>query len=250
MSPVLEASALTLRRGAARVLSSVSLALAPGEHLALLGRNGSGKTTLLRALAGLDAPEAGQLRWSGAPLPRGAARAQAIGVLFQSEPASAWTARELVTLGLALDGPAGPQARAHVKASLEREQLTPLADRPTAELSGGEAQRTRLARARVAAAPLLLLDEPTLHLDPAHQAAFCAWLQDAPEALVLATHDLALAARCHRVALLVGGRVLKLGTPDEVLTAPLLAEALGIHTRRVVDPQGGPPLFQLLGAAA
>ncbi|MCE9574319.1 MAG: ABC transporter ATP-binding protein [Deltaproteobacteria bacterium] len=245
--PVLEARDLSVGRGATAVLSAIDLAIAAGEHLALVGANGSGKTTLLRALAGLDRPRAGEIRWSGGPLPRGSARVRAIGVLFQTEPPSRFTVRELVTLGLALDGPADAHARARVETAIADGGLTALADRPCATLSGGEAQRAVLARALVAGPRVLLLDEPTNHLDPARQAALHAWLdRRAPHAVVLATHDLALAARCDRVALLHGGRIAAVGAPHDMLTPPHLATTLGVRVRRLDDPEGGPPLLRII----
>src|SRR5262249_51297447 len=160
---------------------------------ALVGGNGSGKTTLLRALAGLDAPKAGTIRWSGGALPDGAARVREIGVLLQSEAPARFRVRELVTMGLALDGPPSLAARARRDAALADAALEALADRAVAQLSGGEAQRVRLARAIVSRPKALILDEPTNHLDPAHQAALLAQLERARgAAIVLATHDLAL----------------------------------------------------------
>src|SRR4051812_22753816 len=96
----LEARGLSVGRGGRPVLESVDLAIAAGERLALVGLNGCGKTTLLRALAGLDRPLAGEIRWDGGALPAGAARAHKVGVLFQTEPHAPFTVRDLVALGL------------------------------------------------------------------------------------------------------------------------------------------------------
>jgi len=257
MSPVLEAVALAVGRGEHPVLAGIDLVLGPGERLALVGENGSGKTTLLRALAGLDPPLAGAIRWEGGPLPRGPARVHTLGVLFQTEMPSRFSVRELVTLGLALDGPPPLSARHRVDEMLESADLSPLGDRPCVSLSGGEAQRTVLCRALVAGPRLLLFDEPTNHLDPARQAALLGWLDRLRKsvAIVLATHDLTLAASCDRVALLHGARMQALGTPSEVLTPENLATTMGVRIRRLDDPDGGPPLFRVLapclrGAAA
>jgi iron complex transport system ATP-binding protein len=156
-----------------------------------------------------------------------------------------------VTLGLGLDGPPPLPARARVEAALARVGLEALADRRCDALSGGEWQRAALARATVASPALLLLDEPTNHLDPAHRAALLARLAEVAEeaAVVVATHDLELAAACDRVVLLGAGRVTALGAPDEVLTPERLAGALGVRVRRVPDPEGARPLLRVVGPA-
>ena len=125
-----------------------------------------------------------------------------------------------------------------------------LADRACATLSGGENQRVLLTRATVADPALLLLDEPTNHLDPARQAMLLGQLDRLRDrvAVVMATHDLALAAACDRVALLHAGRIAALGPASEVLTPETLRLALGVDVRRLDDPAGGPPLLRVLPA--
>jgi iron complex transport system ATP-binding protein len=248
--PAVAAAGLAVGRAGVPVLERIELIVAPGERIALVGGNGSGKTTLLRVLAGLDAPLAGVLRWTGQPLPRGARRVQTVGVLFQGEPASRYTVRELVTLGLALDGPPSAAAQRQVDAAIARAALGGLADRPCATLSGGEAQRALLARALVAGPRVLVLDEPTNHLDPAGRAMVYAVLDRlrGSVAVIVATHDLELAASCDRVALLHGGRIAALGAAGDVLTPARLAAALGVVVRRLEDPDGGPPMFRVVGS--
>ncbi len=109
-------------------------------------------------------------------------------------------------------------------------------------------QRAMLSRALVAGPRLLLLDEPTNHLDPARQAALLTWLErlHGTTAVVLATHDLALAAICDRVALFGGGRLARLGSARDVLSPENLARSLGVTVRRLDDPDGGPPLFRVV----
>jgi len=282
VTPALAASGLAVGRGRSApvaVLSGVDLAIQPGERVALVGRNGAGKTTLLRAFAGLDRPLAGEIRWAGGGLPHGAARVRRVGVLLQGEPASPFTVRALVTLGLALDRPPGPREQDAVDAAIALAGLGALAERRCAQLSGGEAQRALIARALVAAPPLLVLDEPTNHLDPAGRAMIEALIDQVcspitarsrgepadhrtgplpaqlPDhrtgplsggvAVVIATHDLALAATCDRVALLADGRLAALGPPGEILTPARLADALGAQIRRIDDPDGGPPAFRI-----
>ncbi|HVK74191.1 MAG TPA: ABC transporter ATP-binding protein [Kofleriaceae bacterium] len=245
------ATSVAVGRGAAPVLTGVELTVHAGERIALVGGNGSGKTTLLRALAGIDRPHAGTIAWAGGALPPGPARAAAVGVVFQGEPPSRFDVRTLVGLGLALDGPLSPSARRTVDAALAAAGLAGLAERACASLSGGEAQRALLARALVAGPRLLLLDEPTNHLDPARQAALLDELDRlrGTVAVVIATHDLGLAATCDRVALLAGGRIAALGPATDVLTPTRLAAALGVAVRRIDDPAGGPPLVRVTGVA-
>ena len=232
------------------VLSGIDLAVCAGERLALLGCNGSGKTTLLRVLAGLAAPLQGEVRWCGTALPKGAARCRVLGYVLQAEPPVHFTVRQLVALGLGTDGPPSAPQRERVARVLADEGLTDLADRRCSTLSGGEWQRVVIARALVAGPALLLLDEPTSHLDPARRAGLherLARFRD--QAIVLATHDLELAALCDKVMIFGGGRAQASGAPEDVLTEAVLAPALGVHVRRVDDPQGGPALFRIVGLA-
>jgi iron complex transport system ATP-binding protein len=249
MTVVLEAIDVAVGRAARIVVTGVNLAVRGGERTALVGANGCGKTTLLRALGGLDPVLAGTIRWQGG-LPRGRERVRRLGMLFQAELASHFDVRELVTLGLGLDGPPGAAARCQVEDALGWADLAHLADRPCASLSGGEAQRALLARALVASPKLLLLDEPTNHLDPSRQGALLRQLDRlrGSVAVVLATHDLALAAGCDRVVLLHGGRVAALGIPADVLTPENLERALDVRIQRLDDPDGGPPFLRVIAA--
>jgi iron complex transport system ATP-binding protein len=156
-----------------------------------------------------------------------------------------------VTLGLGLDGPPSAGQVEAVAAAMARVAVATLADRPCAHVSGGEWQRATLARALVADPRVLLLDEPTSHLDPARRAALLALLGNlrGRVAVVLATHDLDCAAACDRVALLAGGRVAALGPPAAVLTPDGLAACFGVRIRRLDDPQGGPPFLRVEGLA-
>ena len=248
LSP-LQTRGLAVGRDGRVVLRDIDLTVAAGERLALVGANGCGKTTLLRALAGLDPPLAGVIEWAGGPLPPGPDRVGKVGVLFQGEPAAPFSVQGVVALGLGLDGPPSPQALARVGAALGRFALGGLSHRPCTQLSGGEWQRTALARALVAEPRLLLLDEPTSHLDPARRTALRALLDGlrGQIAVVLATHDLDCAATCDRVALLGHGRLLAVGPPTAVLTPENVSESLGVRLRRLDDPLGGPPFLRVEG---
>jgi iron complex transport system ATP-binding protein len=248
---VVEARRLSVGRAGTPVLADVDLTVAAGERLALVGPNGGGKTTLLRALAGLDPPLGGRVTWNGEPLPAGAERVRRVGVLFQAEGAAPFKVRDLVALGLGLDGPPSSRHGALVTDALARMDLGALADRPCANLSGGEWQRAAVARALVAGPRLLLLDEPTNHLDPARRAGLLDLLERlrGQVAVVLATHDLDCAAGCDRVALLAHGRMAAIGPPAAVLTPDRLVDSLGVRVRRLDDPAGGPPFLRVEGSA-
>jgi iron complex transport system ATP-binding protein len=221
------------------VLAGVTLAVGPGEAVALVGANGSGKSCLLLTLAGLLAPLAGQLRWSGRPrLPGGAARVRELGVLLQQESPPGFRVQELVGLGLALDRPPGARERGQVDAAVARVGLEAVAQRRCTELSGGQWQRARLARAVVANPAALLLDEPTNHLDPGGRAELMGLIDKLRDnlrgalSLVMATHDLQLAGRCDRVLALAAGRVVAVGAPRQVLTPATLGQVFGAHAAK------------------
>ena len=247
MSDVMvQAIGVSVGRGPAPCLRGIDLAVRAGERVALVGGNGAGKTSLARVLAGLDRPRAGTVTWRGGALPRGAARPRTVGVLLQGEAPPALAVRELVALGLGLDDPPTVSAWRTVDVALARHELTALAARSCASLSGGEAQRAALARALVAGPGLVVLDEPTNHLDPRRRAEVMAWLDGLGDtAAIVATHDLELAARATRVVLLGDGAVAFDGPPTEALRPDHLGPALGVAVRRVDDPAGGPPLLRV-----
>ncbi len=220
----LQAESLQVRLGSVPVIHGVSLEFAPG-WTAVVGPNGGGKSTLLRVLAGLCPAQSGEVRLQGRALDAwGAAeRAQQIAWLAQegaagSGKASDWggelTAREVVALGrLAHRGLfASLDARddAAIDAALTETGSIAWASRSLATLSGGERQRVLLARALAVGAPVLLLDEPTTHLDPPHQVAVVKLLRRLAatgHAVVSVLHDLPLALRADRLVVIDAGRV-------------------------------------------
>ncbi|MDF2234139.1 heme ABC transporter ATP-binding protein [Albimonas sp. CAU 1670] len=254
---MLEAVSLTVRRGARETLSRVSLALAPGEVLAVCGPNGAGKSTLLAALAGDLTPAGGEVRLDGAPAAALSPHALAVrrAVLEQAPALAApFTARELAALGLVSRRPRPAEAAAMVERALAATGLAALAGRPATALSGGERARAHLARALVQIAcgraedPVqggryLLLDEPTASLDLARQAEAmqaARRVRDAGTGVLAVLHDLNLAAAfADRVALLAGGRLIAVGPPAEVLIAERLGEVYGLPIAVGVGPRGG-----------
>jgi putative ABC transport system ATP-binding protein len=209
---------LTLGRGAARVhvLRKISLSIARGEAVGLVGPSGSGKSTLLMTLAGLERADSGEIQIDGVALQTLSEDALArfrgarIGIVFQAfHLIPTMTALENVAAPLELAG----AGYAFVRAAAELEAVG-LAERMThypAQLSGGEQQRVALARALAPSPSLLIADEPTGNLDEATGRAIIELLFALRAArgatLVLVTHDLALAARCDRTIRLRSGRI-------------------------------------------
>jgi iron complex transport system ATP-binding protein len=239
------------RRGTTRaVLEAVSLSVAAGEIVALLGANGSGKTTLLRLVAGTLRPERGSITLFGRPAEAWGrmALARRISVLPQSlELPSGFRVAELVAMGRAphatrLFGSTAEDDRA-VELALRDADAHELAGRPIEELSGGERQRVLVAMALAQEPQLLLLDEPTLHLDLAHQVALLATLRRLRDqrgiAVLAVLHDLNLAlAVAPRCVVLHAGRVVADGPSDEVLSPGLVARAFGVGVESVPGADG------------
>ena len=236
-----------------RVLHEVSLNLQNGEVLALIGPNGAGKSTLIRAASGVI-PSTGQVRTNGddfatlSPLQR--ARYMAVVPQAISLP-PAFTVWETVLMGrtpyLGFLGHASHLDEELARRSLERVHALAFAERRVGELSGGEAQRVLLARALTQSTPILLLDEPTAHLDLQYQVSLLELIRDLARkdnlAVLIALHDLNLAARyADRVALMVAGRVKAIGSPREVLTPELISEAYCWPVQVVEHPMTGGPL--------
>jgi len=240
------------------ILRDVAVTVRAGEVLGILGPNGAGKSTLLRLLAGLLRPDAGEVRLDGRPIadvrPRERARRIAV-VLEPPAPEMDWSAFELVLMGRAPHLRAGrfesDADRAKTRAALARADAGPLADRAYTELSAGERQRVLLARALCQDTPVLLLDEPTSHLDPGHALRLAALLRALAaegRAVACVLHDLPLALRaCDRAILLAGGGVAAVGPAEEVLAPEPLARVFGVRTRHVDGPSETRPALVVDG---
>lgn len=221
-----------LALGSRVVLDAVDLAIPSGRITAVVGPNGAGKSTLLRACVRLIAPEQGVITLAGRALTAYARAelARAIAYLPQ-ERAVHWplAARAVVALGRLPHDDVKPEAIDHALGAMD---IARLADRPVSQLSGGERARVLVARALAQEAPLLIADEPTAGLDPAHALAlFSCFRQLATEGrtVVVALHDLSLAARfADHIILLANGRVAASGPPGEVLTSRHLEPAFGV----------------------
>jgi putative ABC transport system ATP-binding protein len=200
------------------ILSDVSLAIARGETVAIMGASGAGKSTLLALLAGLDEPTSGTVRLAGNELTaldedgRAAVRARHVGFVFQSfHLVPSLTALENVMLPLELTGRA--DARSTAREVLGRVGLAERVGHYPRQLSGGEQQRVAIARAFVTRPDVLFADEPTGNLDTVTGERIMDLLFGLNAAtgatLVLVTHDMALASRCGRVIRLDAGRVVE-----------------------------------------
>jgi iron complex transport system ATP-binding protein len=231
------------------IISGLSFAVEPGEMLAVVGPNGAGKSSLLRCLYRYHRPTIGRVALDGADLwslkPRDCARR--IATVLQ-EPASDFglTVAEIVELGLSPHQPAwGGAVDLHpVEDALALMGVEALAARDFASLSGGEKQRVMIARALVQKPDLLILDEPTNHLDIRHQLDVLALLETLPTTVIVSLHDLALAAaHADRVLVLDQGRMARLGTPLEVLTAPTIRDIFAVETAIDNHPVTGRPRF-------
>ena len=230
---MIAAERIAVRLDGRAVLDGVSLAVAPGELVALVGPNGAGKSTLLRALAGLIRPASGQVTLDGTPLAGFAPRARARRVAWLEQGArAAWgmTVREIAALGRL---PHGDAAEAPVAAALAAVGLDHMADRRIDRLSGGEARRAMIARVLATAPSVMLLDEPCADLDPAQGFAVMRLLRDEAtrgRAVIVVLHDLALAARyADRMALLEGGRLVTDAAPDAVMADALAGRVFGVR---------------------
>jgi iron complex transport system ATP-binding protein len=235
----------------------VSLRVSSGEVVGLVGPNGSGKTTLVRIASRALRPLAGRVEVAGRDpysLPaREAARLVAV-VPQDVVPAFSFTALELVLMGrtphLSAWGGSGPEDWARVREAMAAASVQHLGDRPIEELSGGERQRVILAQALAQDAPVLLLDEPTTHLDIRHVLDLLAIVRTLAErkgkTVLAILHDLNLAAAaCDRLVVMHGGEVVAEGGPERVVTHELLRDVYGVEAGVALDEATGRPTVSL-----
>ncbi len=237
----IEAQGLALGYGGRVVLRDVDITIRAGEFWFLLGPNGSGKTTLLRALLGVLPPLAGRLA-----LHADLAGRRRVGVVPQRcdlNPALPTTVREFVLLGTVGARAPRREEQARLAWALEHAGLGGMERRSYWALSGGQRQRALVARALVRRPSLLILDEPTLNLDPAAEDALLRLLTELRRTqaltLVFVTHDVEVAARYGtHLALVSGGRV-RAGAAQDLLTADVLGDVFGVAMHIFSDPLGG-----------
>ena len=239
---LLQASQVTFGwNGGAPVLQGLDWSLPAGGFVGLLGPNGCGKSTLLHLLDGLASPDSGQVLLDGKDLSRMTPRVRARQVALVAQDALvpfSFSVREVVEMGRypwhGRFSSLRPAEYALVDEALARLDLQPLAGRSVRELSGGERQRVAIARALVQTPRVLLLDEPTSHLDIKHVADVVQLLHelntDPGVTVLMVLHDLALAAAvCPRVALMDrAGKLVAEGEPGDVLTPDALQAVYGL----------------------
>ena len=245
------------RRARPFVLGPLSLAVEAGEVLGVIGPNSAGKTTVIRLLTRVVRPSAGEILLADRPLASLSAPvlARTVAVVPQELPqAFPFTVEQLVLMGRYPHDPGryfeGEEDRAVARAAMAATGVLELAAVRLDELSGGERQRAVLARALAQEPRLLVLDEPTAHLDLRYQAEVVGLLRrvnrERKMTVILVAHDLNLAAEvCDRLLLLSAGRVARLGSPEQVLEEELLCTVYGCEV--VVDkgPLGARPRVQV-----
>ena len=245
---MLRIESLSVNYGSRRILHDISLNVKSGEVLALIGPNGAGKSTLIRAVSGVIPNAGGNIHTNGddfaslSPIQRSryiATVPQAVSL------PPAYTVWETVLFGrtpyLGFLGQPSQKDEDIARQSLGRVSALPFVDRRVGELSGGEQQRVLLARALCQSTPILLLDEPTAHLDLQYQVSLLELVHELAHkddlAVLIALHDLNLAAHfADRIALMVAGNIKAIGKPNEVLQPELIEEAYCIPVQVVKHP--------------
>jgi cobalamin transport system ATP-binding protein len=243
--------------GGREVLLGVSMAARPGEVVGLVGPNGSGKTTVVRVASRALRPRAGSVTLEGrdpyAVPARQAARLVAV-VPQDLAPVFSFTALEVVLMGRSPYrsgwSAGGTEDWAAARSAMDATAIHHLADRPMEELSGGERRRVVLAQALAQQAPVLVLDEPTTHLDVRHVLELLAIVRRLARverrAVLGVFHDLNLAAASSdRIVALDGGRVVAEGPPEDVVTRDLLREVYGVEADVYPNAVTGRPVVAL-----
>lgn len=251
---MLEIKSLTVDYDNTEILKDISLHISSGETLAVIGPNGAGKSTLIKTVSGVLRPRGGSVWIDGTNLASlsPVQRARYLAVVPQARLLPpAFTVQQTVLLGrtpyLGWLGRASRADEAQVERAMQFTHLSHLGDRHVGELSGGEQQRVLLARALAQDTPVLLLDEPTTHLDLEHQSSFLNLVKNMVSqknlAVLMVLHDLNLAGLyADRVALLVDGQLRALGSPESVLTAENLSAVYHVPVNVVPHPEYGTPL--------
>ncbi len=249
-APLLACQDVRVVAGGRAILDLPRLDLRRGDILAVIGPNGAGKSTLLSLLAGILPPTAGSVRFGDTKVYAGPtlAHRRRVTLVFQDPLLLDDTVAGNVATGLRLRGLDRAAVAARVDLALERFRISHLAGRRARTLSGGEAQRTSLARAMALEPELLLLDEPSAALDPPTREALLddlgRTLRETGTTAVLATHDRTEALRlANLVAVMRDGLILQTGSPEEVMNHPadeFVADFVGVETilRGVVTSTG------------
>ncbi|PRZ44148.1 iron complex transport system ATP-binding protein [Antricoccus suffuscus] len=244
---------IDVRIGDAHILEAVGLVAEPGTVVGLLGPNGSGKSTLLRTIFRSLPPTAGQVHLDRDDVWTHSVKwnAKQTAVVLQDAPTEfPLTCSEIVRMGRTahkrLLEPDTAFDEDLCDAAMELMEITSLAHKVFSHVSGGERQRVLIARALVQQPRLLIMDEPTNHLDLHHQLSLLDLATKLGTTVVVALHDLNLAARyCDSVVLLDRGRVVAQGTPADVLTTERIAEVYRVDVQIIEHPTTGKPHIML-----
>ena len=226
----------SVRKGQSPILHPVSLDLAPGQVLGILGANGAGKSTLLRLIYRFHRPTTGSVHVDGHDIwqmtPKAAA--QRVSAVLQEQPTDfALSVREIVALGRTPHrsgfSNSGARDQEIIQECLDRLDLHDFTDRRFGTLSGGERQRVMIARALAQQPQILVLDEPTNHLDIRHQLETLALVRDLDMTIVTSLHDLNMASEiCDAVLLLQKGKQMGFGSPKMILDEMLVSETFSV----------------------
>lgn len=241
-------------------LTDVSAVIESGLLTGIIGPNGSGKSTFLRILGSVARPDAGKVLYGGADISSMPPmhRARMVGAVLQDSGAQfGFTVREVVEMGRfphrGLLGRAGAADRMAVLKAMEEAGVAQFADRPITALSSGERQRAFIARALAQTPSVLLLDEPTSHLDISYQLEVMEMLKTLAQSgttVAIVMHDLNLAGLyCERLIAMKQGRIAASGTADEVLTPENILEIYGVRTLVENHPATSRPLIITLSAS-
>jgi tungstate transport system ATP-binding protein len=250
---ILEARNLEVKRGGTMLLDVPSLLIPKGEILSLIGPNGAGKTTLLQSLSHLLKPFEGEIFFKGERINSNHSvfnYRRKIAMVFQESLLFDTTVFENVASGLKIRGIRRHSIQKIVAEQLDRFGISHLSNRSAKTLSGGEAQRTSLARAFAIGPDVLLLDEPFANLDPPSRESLIEDLErilkKTQTTTIFATHDRLEALRVSdRIAVMNGGKILQIGTPEEVMNHPIdefVASFVGVETvlsGEVIKRDGG-----------
>lgn len=233
-------------RGGRRLIDSISFSVAAGERLAIVGPNGAGKSSLLRLLYRAHRPRHGLVRLGGEDIwlmkPNDFARQVAV-VLQESVTSFPFSVRDVVMMGRIPwrrgMGQWTDDDRAVTQHALEHLKLTGLAQRQFPSLSGGEKQRVLIGRALAQRPKLLILDEPSNHLDIRHQLEILDLLGGLGITIIATLHDINLASGfASRAGVMKDGRMIAFGLPEQVFTRETIADAFAVDARSHPVPDG------------